>query len=177
MKNFLTKKATMIGSIVAAAFVLVLLIAFCARPVAVGYSYTYKDEMYGVEVKSKLHFNSFSKVTMEVEYSGEYSSMNQEKTFYYVERDGYVFVIEDAEAKDVKGEDFKDFKKEIKEMKDDEFEVYAKAAGLKINAFKAGEGDATYKNAGAVATVVVLAVIDVALAGMAVASVLLSKKK
>lgn len=169
MKKFLTKKATMIGSIVAAAVVLLLLIALCARPVSVGYTYTWKDEMGGVEVKTKLHFNSFNKVTMTMTMDEE----EQSGKFYYVERDGYVFLMDDAEAKDVKDEDFKEFKKQIKDAKLDDIKDY----GMKINAFKAGEGDETAKCGGAVATVVVLAVVDVALAGMAVASVLLSRKK
>lgn len=176
MKKFLTHKATMIGSIVAAAVVLVLLIVLCARPVSVGYTYTEKGKELGVEYTVKYHFDSSKKVTVKATQTASGVETKEEEQHYYVERDGYVFLM-DAEAKDVKDADFKTWKKNITELKDDQFKAYAELRGIKVSAFKLGEGDDVAKCGGAVATVVVLAVVDVALAGLAVTSVLLSKKK
>ena len=67
MKKFLTKKATMIGSIVAAAVVFILLLAFCVRPVSVGYTYTYKGDLGDAkDITIKAHVNTFDKVTLTV---------------------------------------------------------------------------------------------------------------
>ena len=58
LRHILTKKATMIGSIVAAAVVFVLLLAFCVRPVSVGYTYNHIckafKKYYGFSPKNYL---------------------------------------------------------------------------------------------------------------------------
>ena len=66
MKKFLTKKATMIGSIVAAAVVFILLLAFCVRPVSVGYTYSGELDMGGAKFTAKAHINSFDQMTLTV---------------------------------------------------------------------------------------------------------------
>lgn len=161
MKKFLTKKATMIGSIVAAAVVFILLLAFCVRPVSVGYTYKYSKD----DITTKIHINSFNKVTMTMEYKGESEDMEG----YYFVKDG-ILIFVDAENK----EDFKDQKESYLENWDkDAMEEY----GMKINAFKITMGDESATCGGAYATVVVLAIVDAILVAGAVASIVLSRKK
>lgn len=156
MKKSAKKKSIKIGAVVGAVVVLLLLIAFCVRPVSVGYSYKNDDTNY--------HFNTFSKVTV----SGEYAGVKTEKSYYYVERDGYVFI-------NLLGSDNKDFKETIKDANEDELKLLKKSFGIKISAFKIGEDDSAITCTGAYVTVVVLAVVEVALVAVAVMS--LKKKR
>ncbi len=181
MKKFLTKKGTMIGSIVAAAVVLVLLLVFCIRPVSVGYTYKGELEMGGAKFTAKAHINSFKQMTLSV-YDEDGEKVESESgKYWYIEKDGYLFQIGDAEKMDK--EAFKDAKETFNERWEDfdkdEREEYAKFAGFKINAFKAelNSLDAEFTCGGAIATVIVLAVVEVVLAGGAVASIILRKKK
>lgn len=183
MKKFLTKKATMIGSIVAAAVVFILLIAFCVRPVSVGYTYSYKGDIADAnDWTIKAHVNSFDKVTLTTldEDGEEVDDMTGE--FWYFEKDGIVVTsMMMGTTEDVKKEDWKDAKKEILEDWDkEEMEEIAEAGSpvaFKANAFKMEIMNEEFTCGGAYATVVVLAVVDVLLAGAAVYSIILSKKK
>ena len=179
MKKFLTKKSTMIGSIVAAAVVFILLLAFCIRPVSVGYTYSYKGDLMGAkDLTIKAHVNTFDKVTLTVldkdgeeieEMSGEY---------WYFEKDGIVVssFIMGAKTEDMKKSEWEDLKEEAlkdwdkEEMRDE---------GMVVDAFKmvsnAADGEKMVCG-GAIATVIVLALVDVLFVGVAISSVLLKKK-
>ena len=189
MKKFLTKKATMIGSIVAAAVVFVLLLAFCVRPVSVGYSYklTKEREIAGKKVETTIvyHFNSFDKVTMTMQQGDEEESYK----YWYFVKDGVLELVGLAEDYKVNGVvvgeamSKEDFKKEKEATLKDWDKKQARENGTRIDAFKVyGVDDGKVSedkavNGGAIATVVVLAVVDAVLVAGAVASVLLRKKK
>lgn len=174
MKKFLKNKATMIGSIVAAAVVLVLLLAFCIRPVSVGY--TYKNYNEETKITAYMKVKTFDKMVYWSEADGKESD---KKEYWYFVKDG---VIISRPVSALNEEAWKDFKeKAIEEWDSKE----AKDNGTHINAFnikyledgKEIEELGKYSCAGAYATVIVLAVVDALLAGLAVASILVSKKK
>ena len=180
MKKFLTKKATMIGSIVAAAIALVLLLVLCIRPVSVGYSYSVKteNEHYGKYTQT-FHFDSFSKVTIKAEMENEeFASIGTERQYWNFVKDG-VLVIENS-VNSMTEEEFKAAKEEALKNWDKEEE---RNNGMRINAFNIKtviDGEALEEKAvsvGAIVTVVVLAVVDAVLIAGAVASVVLRKKK
>ena len=183
MKKFLTKKATMIGSIVAAAVVFVLLLAFCVRPVSVGYTYSYKGDIADAkDYTITAHVNSFDKVTLKTldEDGKEVEEMTGK--FWYFEKDGIVVTsMMLGTAEDVKKEDWKEAKEDLLEDWDKERMEKAVEAGspvaFKSNAFKMQVMGEEFTCGGAYATVVVLAVVDAVLVAGAVASVLLRKKK
>ena len=184
MKKFLTKKATMIGSIVAAAVVFVLLLAFCVRPVSVGYTYSYKGDLMGSkDLTIKAHVNTFDKVTLTVldKEGEEIEDMSGE--YWYFVKDGLVVTSFGlgSTTEDMKKEDWKEVKEEaLKDWDKEEIEEIAEKGSplvFKSNAFKMQVMGEEFACGGAYATVVVLAVVDVLLAGAAVASFLLSKKK
>ena len=181
MKKFLTKKATMIGSIVAAAVVFILLLAFCVRPVSVGYTYSGEMEMMGSKFTVEAHINTFDQMTLTVlDEDGEEVESESGK-FWYIEKDGYLFQLGDVE--DMDKEDFKkekeDFNESWEDLTEKEQEEASKAMGFKVNAFKAELAmlDTEFTCGGAYATVVVLAVVDAILVAGAVASIVLSRKK
>ena len=175
MKKFLTKKATMIGSIVAAAVVFILLLAFCVRPVSVGYTYSYKGDLDGAQdLTIKAHVNTFDKVTLTVldKDGEEIESMSGE--YWYFEKDGVVlssFVMM-ATTDDLKKSDWEELKEDAIKNWDE-----AKEAGFESNAFKMEIMGEEFTCGGAYATVVVLAVVDAILVAGAVASSVLSRKK
>ena len=161
MKKFLKKKGTMIGSIVAAAVVLVLLLVFCIRPVSVWYTYKItEDDMVG-----RYHFDSFSEITVTVEKDGEEISKNEG---YYFVKDGKLVPVM-AKDKD----SFKKQKEEILDKWDTVKDIYT----IEINAFTMDMYGDTLTCVGAIVTVAILGVIEVVLAGMAISSVILRKKK
>lgn len=170
MKKFLKKKATMIGSIVAAAVVFILLVVFCVRPVSVGYTYKLTKEVAGVENVQKIHFNSFDKLTITNIVDDKEVS---EQVMWYFVKDGVVVPCGLAEGVgSISKDQFKEAKEEVlKDWDSDDIE-----AEDRWNAFKAPGEDALVC-VGAYVTVAVLAVVDVLLAGAAVASIVLSKKK
>ena len=181
MKKFLTKKATMIGSIVAAAVVFILLIAFCVRPVSVGYTYSGEVKMGATKFTAEAHINSFNQMTLTVyDEDGEEVKEMTAKS-WYIEKDGYLFQL--GEVKEMDKDEFKDAKEEFlkqwEDLSDKQKEEYSEAAGFKVNAFKAEFAmvDAEFTCGGAYATVVVLAVVDALLVAGAVASIVLSRKK
>jgi len=174
MKKFFKKKAVMFGSIVAAAVVLVLLVAFCVRPVSVGY--TYKNYNEDLKTTSYMKIKTFDKMVSWSEVDGKETDKNE---YWYFVKDGAIVSVPvsafDEEA-------WEKFKEESLEHWD---EKEAKENGAHINAFsikyleegKEVEEFGAYKCAGAVATVVVLAVLEVALLGAVAYAVLVSKKK
>jgi hypothetical protein len=179
MKKFLTKKATMIGSIVAAAVVLVLLLAFCIRPVSVGYSYTVstESEYYG-KFTVTYHFDTFSKVTLQSKYEKEeFASMEAEEQHWYFVKDGVLVV-----GPSVKSMEKEDFEKAKEEALKDWDKEEARNDGMLIDAFRirtvdegqVGEDKAV--NGGAIATVVVLAVVDAVLVAGAVVLLIVKKR-
>jgi len=180
MKKFLKKKGTMIGSIVAAAVVFILLLAFCIRPVSVGYSYkmTSESEHLG-KYTVTYHFDSFSKVTVKSEYEKEdYATSGEEQCWYFV-KDGVLMVGPSVKSTDKDA--WNDMKEKAIEKWDSE---KMKKEGTRIDAFKVYSLDADGEieedkaiNGGAIATVIVLAVVDAVLVAGAVASVILRKKK
>lgn len=188
MKKFFKKKAVMFGSIVAAAVVLVLLVAFCVRPVSVGYTYKHYDEER--KVTTTYHFDTLDKVTMKMDAEGTEDDV--EMKFYYLVKDGCLVVLYDCLAEDyeVNGVVARKAatKEELKAAKEEALKDWDKKEerdnGIRVNAFSLaeydeGKADEDYvaKCAGAVATVVVLAVLEVALLGAVAYAVLVSKKK
>lgn len=184
MKKFLTKKATMIGSIVAAAVVFILLLAFCVRPVSVGYTYSFKGDLDGAQdLTIKAHVNTFDKVTLTVldKDGEEIEDMSGE--YWYFEKDGFVvtsFGLGET-TEDMKKEDWKEFKENaLKDWDKEVVEEAAKAGSpivFKSNAFKMVVMAEEFYNAGAFVTVSILAVVDAILVAGAVASIVLSRKK
>ena len=183
MKKFLKNKATMIGSIVAAAVVFILLVAFCVRPVSVGYTYSYKGDLRGVkDLTIKAHVNTFDKVTLTIldKDGEEIEDMSGE--YWYFEKDGLVVTSYGlgATTKDMKKSEWKEWKEEVLEDWDkEEVEEAAKAGSpivFKSNAFKMVVMAEEFYNAGAFVTVSVLAVVDAVLVAGAVASIILRKK-
>ena len=174
MKKFLTKKATMIGSIVAAAVVFVLLLAFCVRPVSVGYTYSGELEMGGAKYTTKAHIHSFNQMTLAVYDEDGEKVKDESGKFWYVEKDGYIIPCGNVETIDK--EEFKEAKEELNKQWDD-LKEHADKFGYKVNAFKVKVMGEEFTCGGAYATVVVLAVVDAVLVAGAVASVLLRKKK
>ena len=63
MQKFLSKKPVMISFIVAAIIMLILTIAWCIRPVSLGYTYTSRQDNTTV----KYHFNSSNKITLKID--------------------------------------------------------------------------------------------------------------
>lgn len=166
MKKSSKKKSIKIGAVVGAVVVLLLLIAFCVRPVSVGYSYSREYTSLGKDVTKTYHFNSFNKVTITTKTENSKTSTE----WWYVQKNDSFILL--GTTKDVTKEKFKEMKETTLEHWDDE-----KDSALKINAFKYTLGDEEYKCGGAVATVVVLAVVEVVLLGLAVTSFMPSKKK
>jgi len=160
MKKFLKKKGTMIGSIVAAAVVLVLLLVFCIRPVSVWYTYKLTED----DVVTKYRFG-FNEVTMTMEKDGE----EAKNEGYYFVKDGLVVPVM-ADNK----EDYKKQKEEILDKWDTVKDLYK---GMEINAFTFDMYGEKLVCVGAIVTVAILGVIEVVLAGMAISSVILRKKK
>ena len=160
----------MIGSIVAAAVVLVLLLVFCIRPVSVWYTYSQTEEVLGVETTNKIHFNSFDKMTTTKIIDGK--EVSKIVNWYFV-KDGVVVKCGIAEGI---GAIDKDTFKAIKEEYLDAWDSKDIESEDKWNAFKEpGEDGAVC--VGAIVTVAILGVIEVVLAGMAISSVILRKKK
>jgi len=160
MKKFLKKKGTMIGSIVAAAVVLVLLLVFCIRPVSVWYTYKLTED----DVVTKYRFG-FNEVTMTMEKDGE----EAKNEGYYFVKDGIVVPV-NADN----NEDFKEKKESMIDNWDITKEMYK---GMEINAFTFDMYGEKLVCVGAIVTVAILGVIEVVLAGMAISSVILRKKK
>ena len=143
MKKFLTKKSTMIGSIVAVAVVFILLLAFCIRPVSVGYTYSYKGDLMGAkDLTIKAHVNTFDKVTLTVldKDGEEIEDMSGE--YWYFEKDGLVVTSFGlgATTEDMKKEDWKKFKEEevLEDWDKEEIEKIAEEGSpivFKSNAF------------------------------------------
>ena len=184
MKKFLTKKATMIGSIVAAALVFILLVAFCARPVSVGYTYKGRFDLLGTGSKSEMtmHVNSFDKMTAVVDMGG----MEVEMKLWYFVKDGVVCIAGPCKDVKVMGETIYESisKEEFKDVKEEALEDWDKEemrdGGMLVDAFKMVSNAANGEKmvcGGAIATVIVLAVVDAALAALAITSVVLSRKK
>lgn len=159
MKKSTKKKSIKIGAVVGAVVVLLLLIAFCVRPVSVGYSYSTKDTVLGEEITTVYHFNSFNKLTMTVKTDDSKTSSE----WWYIQKNGSILVLGQTDS--MTKDEFKDAKETVLEHWDDE-----KESAVKINAFKCTLGDKEYKCGGAVATVVVLAVVEVALVVVAIMS-------
>lgn len=160
MKKFLKKKGTMIGSIVAAAVVLVLLLVFCIRPVSLWYNYKFTED----DVVTKYRFG-FNEVTMTMEKDGK----EAKNEGYYFVKEGIVVPVN---AKDK--EDFKEKKESMIDNWDITKEMYK---GMEINAFTFDMYGEKLVCVGAIVTVAILGVIEVVLAGMAVSSIILRKKK
>ena len=167
MKKFFKKKAVMFGSIVAAAVVLVLLVAFCVRPVSVGY--TYKNYDKKTEITTCFKIKTFNKLEIwTVDEDGDKSDKTE---MWYFVKDGLLAFIP---SEDVDKDEWKEFKEEaIKDWNEDA----AEEMFPEIDAFGMEMGDEEFNCAGAVATVVVLAVLEVALLGAVAYAVLVSKKK
>ena len=160
MKKFLKKKGTMIGSIVAAAVVLVLLLVFCIRPVSLCYNYKITED----DVVTKYRFG-FNEVTMTMEKDGK----EAKNEGYYFVKDGYLVPVM-ADNK----EDYKKQKEALLDKWDTVKDLYK---GIEINAFTMDMYGEELVCVGAIVTVAILGVIEVVLAGMAISSIVLRKKK
>ena len=168
--KFLKKKPVKIGLIVASVLMLVLIIAFCARPVSVGYTYSGKIKMGDTEMTLKYHFNSFDKMTGEAKTE----NTSDKSTIWYFTKGGYLITSEE-EVDKMEKDDFKKYKEAYIEN----WETYEKGLekyGSKVNAFTITMGDETLVCGGAIATVVILAVVELGLVALTVMS-FLSKKK
>lgn len=168
MKKFLKKKGTKIGFIVAAAVVLLLLVVMCVRPVSVGFTYSGKVNTMGTETSVYYKINSFNKFKA-IQKSG---SSSVESTKWYFTNDGYFVPTGNVDT--TTKEEFKNLKKEALDGWNADI---MKEYGTKVNAFRMTQGDETLTCVGAIVTVVILGVIELALIGFVVASFVVSKKK
>lgn len=167
--KFLKKKPVKIGLIVASVLMLALITAFCARPVSVGYSYTGKISNFGEELDVKYHFNSFDKVTAVAK-----GGITIEQKGWFFTNDGYLIVA--GEVDSMTKDEFKEQKKSAL----DNWDTYSKMLeeyGMKINAFTITIDDETLVCGGAIATVIVLAVVELGLVALTVMSFVSKKKK
>ena len=151
--------------------VLIGIIYLCVRPVSVGFAYTRKDVVPSLTGKNETitteyKFDTFRKGKLKASREGGNSTT---ETFYYFEHEGLIVELEDLD-----GEMTSDQYKERKDAKLKNWDI-VKKTGIKINAFTVGEGEDKAVCIGAIVSVSVLAVIEIALIASTV--ILLVKKK
>lgn len=174
MKNFLSKKSSMITLLILAVAFLAIYIVMLARPVSYGWGYTGKHTEAGVTTKARYTIWNDKTVTIKTVTSAE----NVKDTVYEMDcwmiRDGkyvisgndyvkefkkFVILGEEATAEDLKDmnenqvmteEDYNDMVKFAEEMKKADKDAYyesLKERANTVNAFKITEkiGDKTYE--------------------------------
>ena len=176
MQKFLSKKPVMISFIVGAIIMLILTIAWCIRPVSLGYTYTSRQDNTTV----KYHFNSSNKITLKID-NGE----DTEKVkMWYFQKDGYL-VLSGLLAEDYEGDgvvvEKAATKKEYKEWKETILENWdkdeAKELYPTINAFKVESNANSATSAGAIVSVVIFGTLAVASMVIATLSVIVFIKQ
>ncbi|MBE5741264.1 MAG: hypothetical protein E7351_01880 [Clostridiales bacterium] len=163
MKKFLKKKPVMITFIVLAVLMLVFYIGMMVRPVAWWMDYSYKGE----KVTQTITFNNDK--SLKTKMKSENSTYENAYSVYV--KEGYLFLVGD---KDMSKDDYNEATKAI----DDTFAVSkSSAVATEVNAFSMKVGDQKYVCVGQYVFAVVGAIVEVALLGFAVTSVILSVKK
>ena len=161
MKKFFGKKPVMITFVALAVVMLVVYIGMLARPVAVGFSYSEKED--GITTTYKF---GLKKVEGTMSDGKNKTTMD---TYYYCQDNIVVFDYFGVVQND---KDYKEWKKDVREN----WDTY-KEMGMEINAFKMGDKDEA-TCAGSIVFAVVGGIVElVLLAGAGLAVFYAVKKK
>lgn len=172
MKKLLQNKNTLITLASIFVALTLLIIFFCVRPTAVGYTYSGQVETsYKTVINYSLHFNSTNKLTQTIDNG----TTHIEKEYWYFEHDGYIVKV--GLVENYTKEEFKEKKQEIIDNWDENSQ---KLYNTKINAFFIEEGQEILLSVGSIVTVSILAVLDITTLVFAIISlvkVIKSRKK
>ncbi len=157
MQKFLKKKSTLIGLVVATIIMTLLLIVFCVRPVSLGY--TYSGDNYSYHFKISKYEKISEVLGAEVKTDG-----------YFFAKDGYLVTVA--------ADDYDDFKQQKENIVDNWGTVGKLHQTMEINAFRIKVGDeVTATCTGAIVTVSIFGVTELALIALTVLSIMATTKK